>query len=88
MALGKCQPRQRMWGVSGTVILGVQIRVPAEKQMAMLDFLSTLHTTEHVVYLSRDSEGLSLSLNKGNFQKIEKYTKDENILLDGLSQEN
>ena len=60
MALGKCQPRQRMWGVSGTVILGVQIRVPAEKQMAMLDFLSTLHTTEHVVYLSGDSEGLSL----------------------------
>ena len=55
MALGKCQPRQRMWGVSGTVILGVQIRVPAEKQMAMLDFLSTLHTTEHVVYLSGDS---------------------------------
>jgi hypothetical protein len=28
--------------------------------MAMLDFLSTLHTTEHVVYLSGDSDGLSL----------------------------
>ena len=31
-ALGKCQPRQRMWGVSGTVVLGVQLDIEAEKQ--------------------------------------------------------
>ena len=29
-ALGKCQPRQRMWAVSGTVILGAKIEVPVE----------------------------------------------------------
>ena len=29
-ALGKCQPRQRMWGVSGKVALGVYIELQAE----------------------------------------------------------
>ena len=38
-ALGKCQPRQRMWGVSGNVILGVKIEVPVEQQLALLEFL-------------------------------------------------
>ena len=26
-ALGKCQPRQRMWGMSETVILGVRLEI-------------------------------------------------------------
>jgi hypothetical protein len=55
MALGKCQPRQRMWGVLGTVILGVKIRARAETKMAMLDFLRALQTTEHGVCLSAKS---------------------------------
>ncbi len=59
MALGKCQPRQRMWGVSGTVILGVKIEVLAEQQLAMLDFLIKLQNAEKIVYLSGDGEGLS-----------------------------
>ncbi len=48
MALGKCQPRQRMWGVSGTVILGGKLEVLGE-QLAMLDFLSKLQTAETIV---------------------------------------
>jgi hypothetical protein len=59
---GKCQLRQRMWGVSGTVISGVKIEILAEKQLVMLDFLSTLQTTENTVYLSGDGEGLSIWL--------------------------
>ncbi len=58
-ALGKCQPRQRMWGVSGTVVLGVYIEIQAGQQ-AMLELLRTLPTTAEVVYLSGNDNGLSL----------------------------
>jgi hypothetical protein len=60
LALGKCQPHQRMWGVSGTVILGVKIEVLVEQQLAILDFLSKLQTAESIVYLSGDGQGLSV----------------------------
>ena len=58
-ALGKCQPRQRMWGVSGKVILGVRIAVVAERHVAMLGLLAELKTTEHIVHLEGDEGGLT-----------------------------
>ena len=61
MALSKCQPRQRMWGVSGTVILEVKIRVRAEKKMAMLDFLRTLQTTAELAYAKTSVSDFSQS---------------------------
>jgi hypothetical protein len=59
-ALGKCQPRQRMWGMSGKIVLGVCIEFQAGKHLAMIEFLRTLPTIEEVVYLSGIENGLSL----------------------------
>ena len=36
-ALGKCQPRQRMWGWSWTVLLGVLLEIEAEKHQQILE---------------------------------------------------
>jgi hypothetical protein len=49
-----------MWGVLGTVILAVKIEILAEKQFAMFDSLSKLQTTEEIVYLSGDGDGVSI----------------------------
>ncbi len=59
-ALGKCQPRQRMWGVSGTVVLGVQLEIEAEKHLQMLEHLGTMETANDVVHLEGRSTGLTL----------------------------
>jgi hypothetical protein len=59
-ALGKCQPRQRMWGVSGNVVLGVCIELQADQHLAVLELLRTLPTTDEVVYLSGSDNWLSL----------------------------
>jgi hypothetical protein len=40
--LGKCQPRQRMWGVSGSVILGVQLEIGAGNHLQVLELLGTM----------------------------------------------
>jgi hypothetical protein len=46
-ALGKCQPRQRMWGVSGKLVLGVRITKTADQlQAAMLKLLQDLEVAE------------------------------------------
>jgi len=59
-ALGKCQPRQRMWGVSGKVVLGARIAIPAEQQLEMLEVLSKLRTVETIVHLSGNAQGLTI----------------------------
>jgi hypothetical protein len=48
-ALGKCQPRQRMWGVSGKVVLGVCIELQAEQHLAVLELLRALPTTDEII---------------------------------------
>ena len=47
-ALGKRQPRQRIWGVSGPVKLGVSNAVTSDSQCAFLEFLSTTNEVEGV----------------------------------------
>jgi hypothetical protein len=59
-ALGKCQPRQRMWGVSGTVILGAKIEVPVDQQLALLEFRKGIHEVDTIVHLSGDEQGVSI----------------------------
>jgi hypothetical protein len=58
-ALGKCQPRQRMWGVSGRVILGVRIAAAPELQVTKLELLKDLPVAEHIVHLEGDEQGFS-----------------------------
>jgi len=59
-ALGKCQPKQRMWGVSGKVILGVKITIAPQQHVAMLELLKGLQVAEHIVHLEGDGMGLSV----------------------------
>ena len=60
-ALGKCQPRQRMWGVSGKVILGVKLAVPpGQQQLQMLDFLKESPDVDHIVHFEGNQQGLSI----------------------------
>ncbi len=47
-------------GCVRTVILGVNIELQAGQQLAMLDFLCRIPTTDKVVYLSGNEDGLSL----------------------------
>ncbi len=58
-ALGKCQPRQPMWGVLGTVNIGAKIEVPVEQQ-AVLEFLAGIHEAKTIVHLSGDEQGVSI----------------------------
>ena len=59
-ALGKCQPRQRMWGVSGKVVLGVRITRKADQlPAALLKLLQDLEVAENIVHLSGDEQGLT-----------------------------
>ena len=60
VALGKCQPRQRMWGVSGPVVLGAKIEVPVAQQLTVLDFLKGMHEADTIVHLSGDEQGVSI----------------------------
>ena len=59
-ALGKCQPRQRMWGVSGKVVLGVTLDVPVEQQLQLLYFLKESPDAENMVHLAGNKRGLSI----------------------------
>jgi hypothetical protein len=44
------QPRQRMWRVSGTVILGVQLEIEAEKRLQVLEHLGTSMATADMIF--------------------------------------
>ena len=59
-ALGKRQPRQRMWGVSGPVELGVSIMAAGDSQNKLLEFLCTMDTVECVQRLVGGSSGIQL----------------------------
>jgi hypothetical protein len=59
-ALGKCQLRQRMWGVSGSVVLDFKLEIPAEQQLQLLDFLKGLPDAENMVHLAGIRHGLTI----------------------------
>ena len=59
-ALGKRQPRQWMWGVSGPVELGVSIMAAGDSQNKLLEFLCTMDTVECVQRLVGGSSGIQL----------------------------
>ena len=58
--LGKRQPRQRMWGVSGPVELGVSIMAACDFQNKILEFLSTMDAFECVQRLVGGSSDIQL----------------------------
>ena len=47
-------------GVSGKVVLGALIVVPAEQQLEMLETLKGLPEAEAIVHLSRSTQGLTV----------------------------
>ena len=59
-ALGKSPPRQRMWGISGTVILGAQIQVRADRQGTTVVLLRSVQGVDDIVYLTGSPNGLTL----------------------------
>ncbi len=59
-ALGKCQQHQRMWGVSGSVILGVQLEIEAGNHLQVLELLGTMAIADDIVHLEGTSNGLTL----------------------------
>ena len=59
-ALGKIQPRQRMWALSGTVFLGVRMLISAERQMELLVLLKSAEGVDDIAHLSGCSQGLTL----------------------------
>ena len=59
-ALGKCQPRQRMWGISGTVPLGVRILAPRERHTVVLESLFFCPEIEDAVYLTGSDCSLTI----------------------------
>ena len=48
-ALGKRQPRPRMWGVAGQIGLGLSFEICGERQTTLLEYLLTLPTAEGIV---------------------------------------
>jgi ribonuclease HI len=48
-ALGKCPPRQRMWGISGKVILGVNLAIDVSAYESTLGILSSWQVTNEIV---------------------------------------
>ena len=59
-ALGKCQQRQRMWGVSESVIQGVQLEIGAVNHLQVLELLGTIAIADDIVHLEGTSTNLTL----------------------------
>ncbi len=49
-----------MWGISGKVVLGVQLDIPVEQQLLMLDFRKGLSDAGNMVHLAAGDHELSL----------------------------
>jgi hypothetical protein len=62
--LGKCQPRQRMWGVSGQAILGVNMTISMEQHIHTLENFCNISAAEDIVYIEGRT-GLRLWFNHG-----------------------
>ena len=58
--LNASRVNRRMWGVSGTVVLGVQLDIEAEKHLQILEHLGTMETANDIVHLEGRSTGLML----------------------------
>ena len=49
-ALHKCLPRQRMWGISDTVILDVHLATEADQHVATLNHVRDMPPSEDIVH--------------------------------------
>ena len=59
-ALGKRQPKQRMWGLQGAFPLGVRVAANSIQQGPLLDFLWTLPESQAIVQISGGQHVLQL----------------------------
>ena len=59
-ALGKRQPRQRMWGVSGPAVLGVAFELHVSRLPEALGLFKTMQAANQVVRIVGTSAGLEL----------------------------
>jgi hypothetical protein len=59
-ALGKRQPRQRMWGVSGPAVLGVAFELHESRIQEALALLRTIPAADQVVRVAGSPTGLEL----------------------------
>ena len=59
-ALGKRQPKQRMWGLQGVVPLGVRVAANSIQQGPLLEFLWTLPESQAIVQISGGQHFLQL----------------------------
>ena len=59
-ALGKRQPRSRMWGISGQVALGICITASSEQHLHILAFLLSLPGTVDIVCVEGAAQALQI----------------------------
>ena len=61
-AVGKCPPRQRIWGISGTVILGMHLATLAEadQHIATLNHIRDMQASEDIVHIEGGHTGVSM----------------------------
>jgi len=59
-ALGKRVPRQRMWGDSGRVVLGVRINVSPERQIPLLAEVRSVPGAAYITHIHGSGQGLTL----------------------------
>jgi hypothetical protein len=59
-ALGRRQPKQRMWGLQGTVPLGIQLMIATSAQTKLLEFLHALPQSQTVVRILGGPDDLQL----------------------------
>ena len=58
--LGKRRPKQRMWGISGPVIMGVQLVLQQNQYLECLRVLIAMPTSTSVVCIIGDNTGVQL----------------------------
>ena len=51
-----------MWGISGSVILGVHLEIEARKHLQVLELLGTMAIADDIVHLEGTSTGLTHAL--------------------------
>ena len=56
-ALGTCPPQQRMWGISGTVFLGVHLATEADQHVVILNRIRDMPASEDIVHIEGEPTG-------------------------------
>ena len=59
-ALGKRQPRPRMWGVAGHVDLGASLAIPSAQHQALLTYLHTLPEAADIIRVEGTNQALAV----------------------------